>query len=209
MVPMGRTLAYVLPDWGVTIRGTRYSLNTGPWSPKEQLLATIMMSQSTTIGNTTGLLDLRMPIFFNQKWATLGYSILLAIANQCFGLGVAGILRRLTVYPTWAVWPSNLPLLAYNRTLIASDNRGEVVNGWKITRWAAFVISTAVFVVWYWLPNEFFQAIRYFNWMTWIAPKNFNLAVVTGSWGGMGMNPISCLDPNTSGSGTMNAPFFA
>jgi len=40
------------------------------------------------------------------------------------------------------------------------------------------------------------------NWMTWIAPNNFALANITGSYGGMGFNPISTLDWNTAGSGT-------
>lgn len=35
--------------------------------------------------------------------------------------------------------------------------------------------------------------------MTWIAPDNFNLGMITGSYGGMGFNPISTLDWNTSG----------
>ncbi|MFW8505856.1 OPT/YSL family transporter, partial [Klebsiella pneumoniae] len=59
------------------------------------------------------------------------------------------------------------------------------------------------------MPNQFFVSLRLFNWMTWIAPNNFNLAVVTGSYGGMGFNPISSFDPNVSGMETMNSPFFA
>jgi hypothetical protein len=41
------------------------------------------------------------------------------------------------------------------------------------------------------------------NWMTWIAPNNFALANITGSYGGMGFNPISTLDWNTAGSGAL------
>ncbi|ORX34771.1 oligopeptide transporter 2 [Kockovaella imperatae] len=210
LVPMGRGLAVILPDWGFTMFGTRWTLNTGgEWSSKEQLLSTLMATQASGTGNFNGLIVLRMPMFFDQKWSGYGYSLLLAISNQCYGLGMAGILRRLTVYPTQAVWPANLPTLALNRTLVSSDQKGEVVNKWKITRWHAFLASACVFIVWYWIPNDFLQAIRYFNWMTWIAPNNFKLGLITGSWGGMGFNPISSLDPLTSGSGTMNAPFFA
>jgi hypothetical protein len=45
--------------------------------------------------------------------------------------------------------------------------------------------------------------------MTWIATNNMNLAVATGSYGGMGFNPWSTWDPNASGTNTMVAPFFA
>jgi hypothetical protein len=206
---MGRAMALVLPDWGFTIRGKRYTLNPGPWSSKEQLFATIIFSGASTIGNFTGLLVMRLPIFFNQRWANFGFAIVLALANQIFGLGMAGILRRLTVYPQEAVWPSTLPILALNRTLINSDNKRETINGWKITRYVCFLISTGIFLIYYWFPDQFFQALRLFNWMTWISPSNVNLAIVTGSYGGMGFNPWSSWDPNVSGSTAMNSPFFA
>jgi hypothetical protein len=202
-------MALVLPNWGFTIRGTRYTLNPGPWTSKEQLFATIIFSGASTIGNFTGLLVMRLPIFFNQRWANFGFAIVLALANQIFGLGMAGILRRLTVYPQEAVWPVSLPILALNRTLINSDNKRETINGWKITRYVCFLISSGVFLVYYWIPNQFFEALRLFNWMTWISPNNVNLAVVTGSYGGMGFNPWSSWDPNTSGSSAMQSPFFA
>ncbi|KAH8647651.1 oligopeptide transporter 2 [Xylariales sp. PMI_506] len=208
LVPMGRCAALILPDWGFTILGTRYTLNPGPWTAKEQLFATII-TQANSIGNFTGLLVMRLPIFFNQRWVTYGFSICLAFANQIYGLGMAGILRRLSVYPQEAVWPSVLPVLALNRTLINAENKRETINGWKMTRYACFLIFSAGFLVYYWIPDEFFQALRLFNWMTWISPNNMNLAVVTGSYGGMGFNPWSSFDPNTSGSQTMNAPFFA
>ncbi|CZT53105.1 related to Oligopeptide transporter 2 [Rhynchosporium secalis] len=208
IVPMGRFLAMSLPDWGFRLRGTRYTLNPGPWSSKEQLLATII-SQANTTGNFTGLLVMRLPVFFEQRWAGFGFAIVLALANQIFGLGAAGMLRRLSVYPQEAVWPSVLPTLALNRALIHPDNKGEIIHGWKISRYRSFVIASAVFLVYYWIPNRFFQALRLFNWMTWISPNNKNLAIVTGSYGGMGFNPFSSWDPNASGSTAMNAPFFA
>jgi hypothetical protein len=206
---MGRAMAFVLPDWGLTIRGKRYTVNPGPWTSKEQLFATIIFSGASTIGNFTGLLVMRLPIFFNQRWANFGFAIVLALANQIFGLGMAGILRRLTVYPQEAVWPSTLPILALNRTLINSDNKRETINGWRITRYVCFLIFAGVFLIYYWLPNQFFTAIRLFNWMTWISPENKNLAIVTGSYGGMGFNPLSSWDPNVSGSTVMQSPFFA
>ena len=202
-------MAFVLPDWGLTIRGKRYTVNPGPWTSKEQLFATIIFSGASTIGNFTGLLVMRLPIFFNQRWANFGFAIVLALANQIFGLGMAGILRRLTVYPQEAVWPSTLPILALNRTLINSDNKRETINGWRITRYVCFLIFAGVFLIYYWLPNQFFTAIRLFNWMTWISPENKNLAIVTGSYGGMGFNPLSSWDPNVSGSTVMQSPFFA
>ncbi|KAK1552563.1 hypothetical protein Q3G72_019196 [Acer saccharum] len=134
---------------------------------KRQLFATIIFSGASSIGNFTGLLVMRLPIFFGQRWVTFGYALILSFANQIYGLGAAGILRRLTVYPTEAVWPANLPILALNRTLINRENKRESINGWTISRFKIFVISSIIFLIYYWIPNQFLNAIRLFNWMTW------------------------------------------
>ena len=36
LFPCAKVLEYVLPDWGITVFGTRHSLNPGPWTFKEQ-----------------------------------------------------------------------------------------------------------------------------------------------------------------------------
>jgi OPT family small oligopeptide transporter len=63
--------------------------------------------------------------------------------------------------------------------------------------------------LYFWVPNFLFTAIRSFNWMTWIAPNNFNLAMVTGFWGGMGFNPWATFDWNVSGTGALVTPFYS
>ena len=45
--------------------------------------------------------------------------------------------------------------------------------------------------------------------MTWIAPQNFNLGMVTGFYGGLGFNPIATFDWNVSGTGMLVTPFFS
>jgi len=51
LAPCGQFLAKVLPDWGFTFRGTRHSLNPGPWSYKEQTFATIIFTIANSAGN--------------------------------------------------------------------------------------------------------------------------------------------------------------
>jgi hypothetical protein len=48
--------------------------------------------------------------------------------------------------------------------------------------------------VYFWFPAYIIQAMSYFNWMTWIAPDNVNLAAVTGSVGDLGLNPFPTWD---------------
>jgi hypothetical protein len=65
--------------------------------------------------------------------------------------------------------------------------------------------------VYYWFPGYIIQAMSYFNWMTWIAPNNVNLAAVTGSVGGLGLNPFSTWDWNqlTAGGDPLINPFYS
>jgi hypothetical protein len=59
-------------------------------------------------------------------------------------------------------------------------------------RW--FTYCFGAMFVYYWFPGYIIQAMAYFNWMTWIAPDNVNLAAVTGSFIGLGLNPLPTWD---------------
>ena len=65
--------------------------------------------------------------------------------------------------------------------------------------------------VYFWFPNYIIQATSYFNWMTWIAPDNVTLAAVTGTVGGLGLNPFPTWDWNqltVAGDPLIN-PFYS
>jgi len=65
--------------------------------------------------------------------------------------------------------------------------------------------------VYFWFPNYIIQATSYFNWMTWIAPDNVTLAAVTGTVGGLGLNPFPTWDWNqltVAGDPLVN-PFYS
>jgi OPT family small oligopeptide transporter len=210
LAPCGLFLARVLPDWGFTFRGQRVSLNPCPWSYKEQMFATIIF----TIGNSAGnvyyvYLVQKLPQYLDLTWVTFGYEILLALSTQFFGFGFAGLLRRFVVYPVTAIWPKVLPTLALNRALVMPEKKGQRVNGWKLTRYQFFLIFFILMFVYFWIPNSLFQALHSFNWMTWIAPNNFNLGMITGFYGGMGFNPLATFDWNVSGTQALVTPFFS
>jgi hypothetical protein len=61
-------------------------------------------------------------------------------------------------------------------------------------RW--FMYCFGAMFVYFWFPGYIIQAMPYFNWITWIAPDNVNLAAVTGSLGGLGLNPFPTWDWN-------------
>lgn len=69
-----------------------------------------------------------------------------------------------------------------------------VAHGWRISRLRFFMIVFIAYGLYFVFPSAIMGFLTYFNWMTWIAPNNVNLAIITGSIGGLGINPITTWD---------------
>ncbi|GMM37617.1 hypothetical protein DASC09_049420 [Saccharomycopsis crataegensis] len=209
LYPCGKFLEKVLPDWGFTLFGTRHSLNPCPWSYKEQMFATIIFN--VAIGGvyvSSNIYVQKLDIFYGSKWVNIGYEILLTISTQTLGIGFAGILRKVAIYPVKSVWPTLLPTLALNQALLKPEHK-ETIHGWSMSRYKFFFIFCAGSFSWFWLPDYLFTALSTFNWTTWIAPQNFNLAAITGSVTGLGLNPWSTFDWNVlSFNAPLATPFY-
>ncbi|KAK9452014.1 OPT oligopeptide transporter protein-domain-containing protein [Limtongia smithiae] len=210
LFPCGEFAQRVLPDWGITVFGTRHSLNPGPWNAKEQMLATLMVTLGSSASNFMSyVVVMKLDMFFAQSWVSFGFIFLMNFSTQFFGFGLAGLLRRWVVYPSKAIWPSLLPTLMLNRTLLVPESKHSI-NGWTLTRYRFFFTVLGCMMIYYWLPGFVFTALSTFNWMTWIAPKNRDLAVVTGSGVGVGFNPIPTFDWGViSYSAPLAIPFFS
>lgn len=194
LLPCGKLTEYA-PDWGFSYKGTRYSINPGPWTFKEQMFSTVIFSVSIggAYAGTYNIFVDKLSMYYNSQWATIGYQFLLVFSTQFIGFGFAGVMRRLIVYPVRAIWPTILPTLAMNKALAAPETKKNI-NGWVISKYRFFLYTFAGAFLYFWIPNYLFQGTSYFNWMTWIKPDNFNLAMITGSIGGMGFNPIPTFD---------------
>ncbi|KAK9478020.1 OPT oligopeptide transporter protein-domain-containing protein [Lipomyces japonicus] len=189
-VPCGQLAARILPD--VKIFGMR--LNPGPWTFKEQMFVTII----TNVGaHGAVFLDyapvMRLKLFYGQTWMSYGFTVVMGLTSELFGLGFGGILRRWAVYPVKAVWPTILPTIQLNKTLLNVEKK-QVINGWSLSKYKFFNIFFAISFIYFFVPDYLFTALATFNWMTWIAPKNKNLAFITGSRIGLGYNPITSFD---------------
>ncbi len=152
-----------------------------------------------------------MGVYYGLDFITFGYQLMLTLFVQLMGMGFAGYLRRFSVYPVKALWPTILPIIAMNRALTRPEAR-ECIHGWTISRYKFFYICTVSMAVYYWLPGYLFTALSTFNWMTWIAPENLTLAILTGSSLGLGLfNPLTTFDWNvaTSSYAALAQPFFS
>ncbi|KAL6454682.1 LOW QUALITY PROTEIN: OPT2 Oligopeptide transporter 2 [Candida maltosa Xu316] len=210
LYPSGLICEWILPKWKFKIWKLTIDLNPGPYTFKEQMLATIFCG--VTGGSTSyvsyNILMQKSPVFYDNQWVDWGYQVLLILSTNFMGVGLAGIMRKFAVYPVKAVWPSILPGIALNKTLLTTQKK-NLVHGWSISSYHFFFIVFAASFVYFWVPNYLFQALSTFNWITWIKPDNKNLAVVTGFFGGLGLNPISTFDWNIiSMSAPLNLPFY-
>ncbi|KAK9383567.1 OPT oligopeptide transporter protein-domain-containing protein [Kockiozyma suomiensis] len=206
----GKAFDY-LPAIGIRLFGKHHSLNPGPWSFQEQMFCTIAVNSGISIPYVTqaNIIVQKLDIFYGSSWVTIGYQFLLVLSSQFMGFGFAGLMRRIAVYPVKALWPIVLPSLAMNRMLL-SPKKKENINGWTISGYTFFFIVFAASFAWAWVPVYLFPALSQFDWMSWIAPNNFNLAAVTGIAMGMGINPVPSFDWSVIGySSPLVIPFFS
>ncbi|POR33863.1 Sexual differentiation process protein isp4 [Tolypocladium paradoxum] len=202
--PAGKAWEKWMPEYEFTIPFTsnKINLNPGRFSKKEHMLIAIMAATSRALPVTNYLIWTQaLPQYFNQPYArSNSYIFLNAFATNFIGYGLAGLTRKFLVYPSYCVWPKSLVTIALNAAL-HNENNPEVMGPfkkiWKISRYRFFLYSVAGIFVYFWFPNYIFQALTYFSWMTWIAPDNIHLSVLTGMQNGLGMfNPITTFDWN-------------
>lgn len=215
--PLGMLMASVLPDWGVTVFGVRHSLNPGPFTKKEHMLATIIAQSSPTEPYSYYIIWIQvLPFMYNQPWArNFGYQVCLTLSTSMLGYGLSGILRSLVVEPAFCVFPTVLATVGLNKAFHMKQNEEHAVDGPTRTRWTAtrlrlFLYAAAAMFVYFWLPNYLFPALSMFSWMTWIAPDNKTLSFITGVQSGLGLNPVPTFDWNvvTSITPPLELPFW-
>lgn len=208
--PSGKFLGRILPDKSIGFGKWKMQVSPGQWTYKEQMLATIMTNVGSGSSNFFHYgLTMRLPMFFNQTYAGWGFMFLMAFVTNFFGFGLAGILRRFAVYNPKALWPTVLPILQLNKTLLLPETK-QRINGWTVSKYKFFWIVFIASFIYFFFPDYIFTALSTFNWMTWISPTNKNLAFVTGSKMGIGINPITTFDWSVINYTTpLVIPFYA
>ena len=98
----------------------------------------------------------------------LSFNIVLTLATQFTGFGLAGICRRFLVWPASLIWPLNLVVCTLLNTLHAED---ESMGVGGITRYRFFMIASFGSFFWYFLPGYLFQALSAFSFVCWFKPS--------------------------------------
>ena len=136
--------------------------------------------------------------------------------RNCSGIGrpilwfwVRRSIAQVCILPSSSIFPGVLPMMALARTLVLPEKKDETIKSWTITRYRFFLLAFVAMFLWFFVPNFLFTALHSFNVMTWIAPRNFPLGMITGFHGGLGSNPLATLDWNVAGKNSLVTPFFS
>lgn len=184
--PLGKFLAYWLPirtyrlpRW---LGGYEFSLNPGPWNIKEHALVYMMANVATTPPYAIQA-TIAIDVNYGLK---LGYwfNAVLILATQLTGFGLAGLCKRLLVWPASMIWPQNLIVCTLLNTLHAEED--EPRGGISRFRYLIYVGVAAFF--WYLLPGYLFTALSVFSWVCWIAPNNIPVNQIFGMESGLGLS---------------------
>lgn len=187
--PIGKFLAFVLPI--TTYRLPRYlgsyefSLNPGPWNIKEHVLVYIMANVAISAPYAINAIVV-IQINYNVH-VDYWFSVLLVVATQLTGFGLAGICRRFLVWPSSMVWPQNLVTCTLLNTLHAEDDEEPG----SITRYRYFLLVLGGAFFFYFIPGYLFSALSVFSWMCWILPDNIPVNQLFGVESGLGMTIVT------------------
>lgn len=137
---------YRLPRW---LGGADFSLNPGPWNIKEHVLVYIMAN--VAVGSPYALNAIVVSEQFYDIKGDYWFNLVLVLATQLTGFGLAGLCRRFLVWPASMVWPANLVACTLLNTLHAEDD--ESAGG--LTRYKYFMYVMTGSFFFFFLPGEY------------------------------------------------------
>ncbi|KAF8512057.1 oligopeptide transporter [Gautieria morchelliformis] len=102
------------PRWAWLAPAARI-INPGPFGLKEHAVATLICTTAATASSAVNNFAVQR-LFYDAK-VNATTAVLATFSTACFGYGIVGLLRPLTVYPAEMVYWSNLPTVAVFQTL--------------------------------------------------------------------------------------------
>ncbi|KAJ8592476.1 OPT superfamily oligopeptide transporter [Rhizopogon salebrosus TDB-379] len=187
--PIGKFFAFVLPITTYRLPrylgGSEFSFNPGPWNIKEHVLVYIMANVAITAPyaiNAIVVIQINYDVSVDY-W----FSVLLVVATQLTGFGLAGICRRFLVWPASMVWPQNLVTCTLLNTLHAEDDDEPG----SMTRYKYFLLVLGGAFFFFFIPGYLFSALSVFSWICWIMPNNIPVNQLFGVESGLGMSIVT------------------
>ncbi|KAH9979447.1 OPT oligopeptide transporter protein-domain-containing protein [Lactifluus volemus] len=181
---MGKAWARYMPK--VSVFGI--SLNPGPFTIKEHVIATVMASVSNQPAYAVYTISVQR-VLYNQR-PNFIYQWLFLMSTQLIGFSIGGICQRVLVAPASMIWPGNLAVCAIFNTLHAQDTAGNQGRD-GISRLRFFTYISIGYFFYNFFPSYLFTALSYFSWVCWIAPNNVKINHLFGITHGLGMGLVN------------------
>ncbi|KAH7677425.1 Oligopeptide transporter OPT protein [Dioscorea alata] len=199
MLPVGRFMASTLPTKPVRIPwvGFSFSLNPGPFSMKEHLLASLMASA----GGYPLFLNIIISkkVFFSQHLNPIS-SFMMMISTQILGYGIGGLFTKLLVDSPYMWWPFTLTTVTMFRAMHETE---EKVKG-KTSKFQFLMMAAISSFAYYIIPNFFFPSLTALSFLCLIWKRSITVQQIGSGLHGLGLGSFA-LDWNTI-SGFLGSP---
>ncbi|KAF9525053.1 oligopeptide transporter [Crepidotus variabilis] len=196
------------------VQGTRFEkfapvirfVNPGPFGLKEHVVATLV--SSTAAYGSSSVMNFAVQKLYYGTHVEATTAVLATFSTACFGYGLVGLLRPLTVYPSEMVYWGNLPTVATFQTLHYSNS--DNVKKVRLF-WASFIGMFCYEII----PSYMFPLLNGFNIACLASQKasSKTVDIVTNLFGGadgnegLGFLSLS-FDWQYIGSGFMSFPLI-
>ncbi|CAD6583618.1 MAG: hypothetical protein ASARMPRED_001375 [Alectoria sarmentosa] len=190
--PLGIGWYYAMPTRKFRLFGKSFTLNNGPFNMKEHTIIVVMANVNVAggVAYATDTLTAQRG-FYGQNFGW-GFNILLCITTQMMGYGLAGLFRRVLVWPAAMIWPTTLINTALFYGLHDQSKTDPTkCNGWRISRYKYFFIVFTCSFCWYWFPGFIAPFLSVFAFAVWIRPNNVTVNQLFGGWTGVSLLPIT------------------
>ncbi|THC93749.1 hypothetical protein EYZ11_006789 [Aspergillus tanneri] len=183
----GHFLAHVLPAWTVRTPFSRwsFSLNPGPWSPKEHVLVTLTAASGAIYNQ--GYTPITLAELFYGERLNPAVAIFFMFAIVWIGYAFAAIARSLLLYDPSYIWPQALMQTTLFETFRKQDTSSPLAR----RQLKVFFFSFVGMTLWQFLPEYVFPFTSSLAFLCWVAPHNPVANFIGSGLGGMGFLNLS------------------
>ncbi|KAL4733385.1 OPT oligopeptide transporter protein-domain-containing protein [Aspergillus similis] len=180
--PLGRFLARVLPTYKVPLGRFLFSLNPGPWPPKEHAIVGIAANAGSQ-GQWATFLPTNAALYYNMTMNP-AVALFFGWGSSLLGFAFAAMVRTILIDDP-EIFPLSLQQVTLYRSMDTRNRTGEkrAHDQMKILLLAAFV--------WQFLPEYLFPFVASLAPLCWIASRNHTVNFLGAGRGGMGLLNIT------------------
>ncbi|KAL4903959.1 hypothetical protein BDW74DRAFT_185969 [Aspergillus multicolor] len=184
--PLGRFLARVLPAYKVPLGRFSFSLNPGPWSPKEHAIVGIAANAGSQ-GQWATYLPTNAALYYNMAMNP-ALALFFGWGSSLLGFAFAAMVRAILIDDPEFIFPLSLQQVTLYRSM---DTRNRTDKQRARDQMKVFWILLLATFVWQFLPEYLFPFVASLAPLCWFASRNHTVNFIGAGRGGMGLLNIT------------------